>query len=320
MSEETLPRAALLPSPRLRMAGGLLVPRRVTIETIYGCNFHCPMCPIDLPSKRKKGLMKWELYKKIIDDLTSYKDDIEMMDLFSLGEPLLDKFLFERIRYAKAVGFRNVGISTNASLLNPQKQRLLLESGVDHVIFSIDGVTKETYEKIRVGGIFEIDIKNCLETIAMRDSDGYPARFLVRFIRQDKNRHEVGAFLKFWRDQIDKSKGDAISIYDAHTFGGTTGIKDDLVSGRDESIEKASCFIIFDILYILADGRVPLCNEDWLNGDYNFGNAANNHPIDIFNSPRFQEIRALHNRGEKTCMQICKDCTVLYSETTKQTF
>ena len=320
MNEVLLPRAALLPSPRLRIRNDMLIPKRVTIETIYGCNFHCPMCPIDMPSKRKKGLMAWDLYKRVIDELAPYKDDIEMMDLFSLGEPLLDKYLFERIRYAKAVGFRNVGISTNASLLNAQKQRLLMESGVDHVIFSIDGATKETYESIRVGGIFETDIKNCVETIALRDADGYPARFLVRFIRQEKNRHEVGNFLKFWGTKIDKAKGDAISIYDAHTFGGTTGIKDDIISGREESIEKVPCFIIFDILYILADGTVPLCNEDWLNGDYNFGNAANTNPIEIFNSPRFKQIRELHNRGEKTCMQICKDCTVLYSETTKQTF
>lgn len=313
-------KAEMLPAPRMREKNGLLIPRRVTIETIYGCNFHCPMCPIDLPSSRKKGLMAPELYKHIIDSLAPYKDDIEMIDLFSLGEPLLDKHLFERIKYTKTAGFKNVGISTNASLLNPQKQKHLLDSGIDHVIFSIDGATKETYESIRVGGVFEIDIRNCVETIELRDHGGYTTRFLVRFIRQDKNRHEVAEFLNFWLAKISKTQGDAISIYDAHTFGGTTGIKDEMINKRDESIEKVPCFIIFDILYILADGTVPLCNEDWLNGDYNFGNAANSDPIEIFNSARFRIIRELHGRGEKTCMKICKDCTVLYSETTKQTF
>jgi len=57
------------------------------------------MCPIDKPSKRKKGVMPIELFKKITDDLSEYKDTIEKIDLFGLGEPLLDRTIFEKIRY-----------------------------------------------------------------------------------------------------------------------------------------------------------------------------------------------------------------------------
>lgn len=311
--------AESLPQPRMVVKNGLLIPKRVTIETIYGCNFHCPMCPIDMPSKRKKGLMSWELFEHIIDSLAPYKDNIEMIDLFSLGEPLLDKLLIQRIRYIKEKEFcSSIGISTNASLLTEKNQKQLLESKIDNVIFSIDGATKETYESIRVGGIFEKDIANCIAMIERRNQGNYQTRFLIRFIRQDKNRHEVKDFVRFWSNKIDRARRDFISIYDAHTFGGNTGNKDEIVSERNVEIEQVPCFVIFDILYILADGTVPLCNEDWLNGDYNFGNAKDTNPIEIFNSAEFKKVRELHLAGNKTQMEICKNCTVLYSEVTKQ--
>ena len=60
------------------------------------------MCVIDMPTNRKKGIMKMDLFKKIIDDLSPYGDRIEQVDLFGLGEPLLDKHIVERIKYLKA--------------------------------------------------------------------------------------------------------------------------------------------------------------------------------------------------------------------------
>ena len=49
------------------------IPMRMQIETIFGCNAHCTMCPIDMPSKRKKGSMDFILFKKVIDKRESKK-------------------------------------------------------------------------------------------------------------------------------------------------------------------------------------------------------------------------------------------------------
>lgn len=312
-------RADRVPKARMRVENGLLIPRRVTIETIFECNFHCPMCPIDLPSRRTKGPMDWDLFTKIIDSLVPYRDHIEMMDLFSLGEPLMDKLIFKRLKYAKDAGFKSLGISTNASLLTTRNAKLLFESGIDNIIFSIDGATKETYEAIRVGGNFEKVIANCTGAIAQRNSGNYKTRFLVRFTRQDKNRHEWPEFCKFWESKIDRSRGDFFSVYEMHTWGGTTGSKSEILnSGHDSAIEKLPCYLIYDILNILADGTVPLCHEDWLNGNYKCGNVKDADPIAVFNSPQYRKFRDIHSAGNKAKMKICSGCTVLYSESTKQ--
>jgi len=289
-----------------------LIPKRVTIETIFGCNAKCVMCPIDSPTKRKKGIMPPDLFEDIIDSLVPYEKHFEMMDLFGLGEPLLDPHIFKRIRYIKEKGFDNtsLGISTNADLLSLKKQQLLLDSGIDNIIFSIDGVRKETHESIRKGVKFERVLDNCLSIIRMRNRGNYKTRFVIRFIRQDINRNEWDAFKQFWLSEISGEKGDFITVYDAHTWGGGISTKDGILknNGRIEAVERQPCNIISDILYILADGTVPLCHEDWLNGTYSFGNVTEMPPIEIFNCDAFNKIR--QNRSKTTCMQMpCKNRT-----------
>src|SRR5262245_48270181 len=114
---------------------GKLIPSRVQFETFYGCNARCTMCAISKPATRPIGEMTMEMFRSIVDSLTPYKDHFEKVDLFALGEPLLDRHLFERIAYLKEKGFKGLAISTNAHLLYPDKQRQLLESGIDTIIF-----------------------------------------------------------------------------------------------------------------------------------------------------------------------------------------
>ena len=166
----------------------MLIPKRIAIETIFGCNASCTMCVIDLPTERKKGIMPFEMSKHILDELLPYKNQIDRLDFFGLGEPLLDPYLFQRIKYAKEKGFRNIAISTNADILNKEKQKKLLETGIDVVLFSIDSVKKEIHEKIRRGVKFERVVGNCQSIIKMRDRGNYKTRFIMRFIRQNCNK------------------------------------------------------------------------------------------------------------------------------------
>ena len=297
----------------------LLIPRRVTIETIFGCNAHCPMCPIDAPTARKKGMMPMDLFRKIIDWLAPYREQIQMMDFFCLGEPMLDPKLCERVSYAKAKGFRNVGISTNVDLLTREKALAIFESGIDNVILSIDGVRKETHEAVRPGVRFERVVKNAEQAIVLRNAGNFKTRFVVRFIRQDLNRSEWQVYKSFWGARISRERGDFVTAYDVHACEKTSLMKDSVLPrGRIEEIERKPCPLISDVLNILADGRVVLCAEDWLHGEYNFGNAGERSPIELFNSPKFAAIRAVHASGEKNQFPICRSCTILYSSETKE--
>src|SRR3989338_2197187 len=187
-----------------------ILPKRIQIEVAYGCNADCIMCPVHMKSERKKGIMDNALFEKIIDALEPYKGKIEKVDLWGLGEPLLDNALFQKISYAKLKGFRNIAIATNGELLGDEVQNKLLQSGIDTIIFSIDGIKAETHETIRKRLNYVTIVKNAKSMIQKRNMHGYKTKFVFRFIRQALNKSEWELYKNFWSDLISKEHLDVI--------------------------------------------------------------------------------------------------------------
>lgn len=292
----------------------LVIPERIQLESVFGCNARCKMCPVHFPSKRKKGVMSFDLFKYIVDEMLLYKENITKFDLWGLGEPLLDKDLFQKIRYAKEKGFRNLAIATNVDLLGTEPAKGLFACGLDTVIFSIDGTSRETQESIRANTTFERVTENARRAISIRDEGGYATRFVFRFIRQERNRHEWRPFYDFWGARISKEKGDMIIGYDVHSWGGEISVD---AFGQSCCVPaKLPCHHIHDRLIILWDGTVPLCCSDMHNADYKFGKVVPGKasPIEMFNSSKSQEFRKIHATGQRMKMDICAKCTILESE------
>lgn len=295
-----------------------LLPKRVTIETVFGCNARCPMCVIENSTDRVKGVMPFDTFKSIVDSLVPYREHIEMFDLFALGEPLLDRLIFDRVRYVKSRGFRRLAFSTNAQLLSWDKQIELLESGIETVIFSLDGAKKKTHETIRPRVKFKRVVRNILSTIRKRNAGGYKTRFIIRFIKQPKNEAEWPRYCEFWSRRISPELGDLVTYYNMHTWAGGVSTKRAILGDRyDDRIERVACHHAFDNMTILADGSMPLCAEDILDPQHGLGNVIGRDPIDVFNGAAFNRIRALHRSGNKNELTSCRECTILYSEAAK---
>lgn len=290
----------------------LIIPQRMQIESVFGCNARCTMCPVHMESKRKKGVMTFELFTSIIDQMEPYKESITKLDLWGLGEPLLDKNLPQKIAFAKQKGFKSIAIATNADLLNATIAKSLFDAGLDVVIFSIDGVQKKTQESIRVNTTFELVVANAEQAIAIRDAGEYKTRFVFRFISQEINQAEWPEYRDFWGQRIFRDKGDILIQYDMHTWGG------EFNQNKQKTFlhtpDHVACHHVFDRLIVLYDGTVPLCCTDLHNADCALGHISKMSPIEAFNSSRAKEIRMLHKTGRRLEMELCKKCTILDSE------
>jgi len=295
----------------------VLIPSIIQIEPVFGCNASCIMCVIDLPTVRKKMAMPPELFRKIVDDIAPYRDRITQIDLFGLGEPLIDRHIFERIRYLKSNGLRGVGISTNADLLDEEKQELLLESGIDTVILSIESTKKEVHERIRVNTVFERVVKNAESLIRKRDSGNHGTRFVFRFISQKMNKGNWNEYKAYWDARIDRQKGDLINSYNAHNWVGEAPVK---VGRRTDDMEKLECYQVFDRAFILADGTLSMCSCDLHHPFVAIGNVADADVIDVYNNQRMKDIREIHVSGRKNTIDICRQCNMLYSREHKKVF
>lgn len=292
-------------------SGKWIVPERIQVESVYGCNASCTMCPVNNPGRRKKGVMPFETFKYVMDELSPYNDRIRMVDLFGLGEPLLDHGLHRKISYAKKMGFRSVAISTNADLLSAAKAREVFEAGLDTAIISIDGVHKATHEAIRVNTDFDRVWTNAERAVRIRNENAYGTRFVFRFLRQPSNHREWEAFRKAWGGVISMEKGDKIIGYDIHNWGGSVDLE---INGKARFAADKPCHHVFDRLIVLADGTIPLCCVDLHEGRHGFGNLSEGSPMEIFNNKAARKMRELHSQGHRLRMKICAECTILESE------
>src|SRR3989339_413672 len=123
-------------------------PSNIFVELTNICNLKCPICA-SRKMERPKGYMDFGLYKKIIDECSQYGKVDVMLHMF--GESLLHKDFIKMIRYGKQYPDIKLAFSTNATLLNKEYSKELIESGLDGIHLSLDGFTKETYESIRSG-------------------------------------------------------------------------------------------------------------------------------------------------------------------------
>jgi len=126
------------------------------------------------------------LWNKFLDEVKDYASWIDRVNVSRDGEPLLDLHLEDKIRGLKKNTIRFVTLATNASLLSADRARLLLDSGLDDIMFSVDAVKKETFEKIRIGLKFEEVVKNCINFLKLRDAGGYKTTVRVRMVLQDQ--------------------------------------------------------------------------------------------------------------------------------------
>ncbi|MCG6552158.1 MAG: radical SAM protein [Candidatus Magnetominusculus sp. LBB02] len=130
------------------------LPLRMDYEVTSRCNFRCVMCMV---SERKQGGdMAFESFRRSIDELYGLVE----VKLQGLGEPLLNKDIYRMISYA-AERFIWSRLTVNGSLLHiNDNYKRLIDSNPGEVQLSIDGATKDVYEKIRRGADFDTVVKN----------------------------------------------------------------------------------------------------------------------------------------------------------------
>ena len=84
----------------------LSTPYMLYIDPSNACNFKCRFCAMSTGEKQsyKKQAMPFELYKKIIDDLSKFPERLKMIRLATQGEPLLNPHFTDMVRYTKKAG------------------------------------------------------------------------------------------------------------------------------------------------------------------------------------------------------------------------
>ena len=124
-------------------------PVSIFIEPISRCNYQCPLCAIGAHQlKRDLGSLSLENFRSILDNVGP---QVRTLALWNQGEPTINDKLPEMIRNAHDRGIYTMTSTNGNLLLRRNLINRLLDSGLDELIFSIDGLTQESYQIYRIG-------------------------------------------------------------------------------------------------------------------------------------------------------------------------
>ncbi|RCX16890.1 radical SAM protein with 4Fe4S-binding SPASM domain [Anaerobacterium chartisolvens] len=292
----------------------LSTPFLIQIFPVYGCNFKCGYCLHAIPRAQhghisSKTFMDMALYKKCIDEMRLFDKPLKMLRFAGIGEPLLHRDIAEMISYAKSRQIADsIDIVTNGALLTDNLSLSLINSGLDKLRVSIQGVSAEKYKSI--SGV-DIDLASFVESLMFFYKNRGKTKVYIKIIDcalSDKD--EEKKFLEMFGPLCD-----TISI--EHLTPTVSNIDYQRLSqGKDfKTTQSGNCIMEanicpqpFYMMQINPDGCVvPCCSTAYPRV---LGNVLNEDIYRIWNGKEFSSFRRTLLDGVEACGSICKSCSL----------
>ena len=170
-------------TPGMTRSGTLGAPLYLAWQLTNECNFACLHCIEESgPNKAFKdelddaGVM--EVMRQAVDLAVPYIS-------LSGGEPMVHPRFFDLVDYAAGRGAQ-LKIETNGQFLTPEASKRLKDARVKSVQVSLDGATRETFNKMRVRGEFTEVVQGIRNVAAA----GVPLE--INYSPTKFNTHEIG--------------------------------------------------------------------------------------------------------------------------------
>ncbi len=268
------------------------------IEPTNRCNLRCVMCP-QSKIALKKGLMDWDLFVKIVEDVVSYNPDT-FIQLFYLGESLLHPRILDMVSLLKQNGLR-VHLATNATLLDEAMARGLIRAGLSHITFSFEGTDRQTYESTRIGADYFKVLEHITGFIRLRDEAKAAVRAVVEVIEMDSTRDSLDDFI----DRFRKQGVDEVRVKRLLGWAGT--VDRGPFGGAEEGAVTYPCNRPWRMLAITWDGLYLPCCVD-AERKCVLGDAHEDDIADSWNGDKMRRLRAALRERDYDAIELCRDC------------
>ena len=155
------------------------------------CNLRCVHCYSDSNAMQYPGELSWKEMQEVVKDLADYQ--IPSL-LLSGGEPLIHPRFFDLVDVASDAGLK-LTISTNGTLITPEKAARLKAANVAYVGISLDGIGEIHDQFRRKEGAFDAAVRGFRNCHAVDQKTG------LRLTLTSHNVENIGQILDFIEDQ-----------------------------------------------------------------------------------------------------------------------
>jgi radical SAM protein with 4Fe4S-binding SPASM domain len=266
------------------------------------------------------------MYRRLLDEIGAY---VFMILFWDWGEPFLHPGAFDMIADAHRKEIKVVA-STNGNVFSdPRKADDAIRCGLDTVIFAIDGISPETYERYRHKGDYEKAVQG-IRTIVERKKVLSSRTPLVnfRFIVMRHNEHEVPRLPSLVREL----GADALTLKTLNpsaddTYGDmqTKSEKKDNPllplnphyrrfvydeQGNPVRLRQNVCRNPWNAATVHWNGTVCPCTYDF-DERYALGDLKKGSFREIWEGPAYRAFRARFRRNDPTDY-FCKECSYAF--------
>lgn len=272
-------------------------PSHIEIEITNCCQLSCKMCPHRI-MKRPKGFMTLKTLRRILAEATGRTRTCYM---HMIGEPLLHPDLIGMIKMVNAAHIRT-SISTNAILLDSGMAHNLYSSGLNELTLALDSLRPAIYEKYRTGADHKLVMTHIDQAIQIRrDTPNSTTELELQLIVMKDNAADVEPFKAKYKPLL-KGIGH-LNIKGFSTFAGHVP---DFGVGKTASRRK-SCGKLNRSIAVQWNGDLVVCCRDYESFTL-MGNINNSTIKEIFNSPKYDVLRAALKARDFGTIPFCKEC------------
>lgn len=281
-------------------------PLHLNFELTFGCNLSCDFCLCGIPFREwsydvdSVKSISFNKYKEIVNE--GSQNGLYSVELNGINEPLLKNDIDEYIKYAKRKNILITSLHSNAFALTREVSEKIINSGLDLIIFSVDGVKEKTYELIRGGGSFNKVVNNINRFLDIKEKMNKKNPVVqMSFSKNKVNHKEIDGYVSYWENKVDIIS----TSFFCNPFIDTEREKEIEDKYRLEDFDMGDCYEPFQRLLIRQDGKVhPCCS--FFGGEYIIGDIYKNSIREIWNGTNMAKIRLGVN--SKDGFPICHRC------------
>lgn len=303
-------------------AKNILLPSIVMIEPTNVCNLKCSMCYVQQNTKGRDYLSLSD-FQKIINQFPKIKELV----LCGIGEPLLNRDIFNMISFAKSKNIGFVNMFTNGLLLTEDVSEQIIKTGINRIQISVQSFNKEIFTKIRNENIINLEKlkRNIKQLISIKKKVNSPLKVCCNAVITMYNYNDLIEFINDAEDlgverveffQMTTASDNmkdinapldymAKIIREIRKYAQKLNIEVGFLSGND----YGRCYQLWNFIMIHANGNVSPCNGIFPTENIKIGNILDIKIEQIWNSSKYQELRQLMRKGK---LKYCKYCETGY--------
>ncbi len=274
------------------------------------CNFKCNYCGHSLGYEEMKKkynfepqMMSESTFLEILEQAREFNQKFKVVSLTGHGEPMLNPNLANMIRLVKKSNIADrIEVISNASLLTYDLSDKLIESGLDVLRISIQGLSSQKYNDVCN---FNLDFQDLIKNIKYFYDNRQNCKVHIKIMDVALNEGEEALFYELFENICDRMYIEKCRpVYDGVEYNDSAFE----IADRYGRVHKKRevCPLPFFMLGIFPNGDVEPC--DTIYKPIILGNVHENTLLEMWNGNELKEFQKMQLEKKRNINLKCKVC------------